>query len=200
MTLKLLGNRKRGLAFIVSAPAGTGKTTLVQRLTNEFPCVIASVSFTTRKPRIGEIEGLHYHFIDQSEFEKKIEKGDFLEYVSLYGCYYGTSRDWVENQLNKGKHVVMVIDTQGAKLLRDLYPAISIFVEPPSLAELERRLHARGSESLSKIAERLEIAAQELESIKYYDYQIINDDFEIAYQVLKSIFIAEEHRVLSDNH
>lgn len=199
MALQLLGNKKRGLVFIVSAPAGTGKTTLVERLTSEFPCVIASISCTTREPRLGEVEGQHYHFIGEQEFEEKIQQGEFLEYVRLYGYYYGTSRQWVEERLAAGKHVVLVIDTQGALLLRKVYPAIAIFVRPPSLNELERRLLSRGTEPLKKIVERLKIAELELETVKYYDYEIINDDLEIAYQVLKSIFIAEEHRVLSDN-
>lgn len=199
MTLKVLGNRKKGIAFIVSAPAGTGKTTLVERLVEEFPCVMASISYTTREPRGGEIEGLHYHFISDAEFQEKIAMGDFLEHVRLYGYSYGTSKEWVEARLNEGKHVVMVIDTQGAQLLKKIFPAVSIFVQPPSLAELERRLHGRATEPPAKIQERIQIAKQELDAVKNYDYQIINDDLEVAYQVLRSIFIAEEHRVLSGN-
>ena len=117
MTLKLLGNAKRGLAFIVSAPAGTGKTTLVQMLTDEFPCVVANISYTTRQPRGDEVHGRDYHFLTVAEFEEKIVAGDFLEHVELYNNYYGTSRRWIESQLDAGKHVVLVIDTQGAALL-----------------------------------------------------------------------------------
>lgn len=195
MVLKLLGNRKRGLAFIVSAPAGTGKTTLVDKLVEEFPNVVANISFTTRPPRVGEIEGVHYRFIDKDQFKEKIAAGEFLEHVCLYDEYYGTSRKWIEERLNLGKHVVLVIDTQGAMFLRDKYPAISIFVKPPSLEELQRRLEGRQTETQQKIEERLQIAQHEIEALKYYDYEIVNDDLEIAYQVLRSIFIAEEHRV-----
>lgn len=195
MALKLLGNRKRGLAFIVSAPAGTGKTTLVEKLAEEFPSVIMNISYTTRSPRLGEIKGVHYHFISEDQFKKMVSAEEFLEHVCLYGEYYGTSRKWIEERLNAGKHVVLVIDTQGAIFLRDKYPAISIFVKPPSLEELKRRLNGRGTETQQKIEERLKIAQQEIEALKYYDYEIVNDDLEVAYQVLKSIFIAEEHRV-----
>lgn len=195
MALKLLGNRKRGLAFIVSAPAGTGKTTLVEKLAEEFPSVLLNVSYTTRLPRTGEIDGVHYHFISKTQFKERIAAEEFLENVCLYGEYYGTSRKWIEERLNAGKHVVLVIDTQGAIFLRDKYPAISIFVKPPSLEELERRLSGRGTETQQKIEERLAIAQQEIEALKYYDYEIVNDNLEVAYQVLRSILIAEEHRV-----
>lgn len=195
MVLQLLGNRKRGLAFIVSAPAGTGKTTLVNMLTKEFPCVVANVSYTTRKPRQGEIEGTHYHFVNKEEFKKRIEAGEFLEYVCLYEEFYGTSRKWIEERLSAGKHVVLVIDTQGAVFLKDKFPAISIFLKPPSIEELEKRLNKRATESYQKIIERLEIAEQEIEALKYYDYEIVNDNLKVAYEAFKSIFIAEEHRI-----
>lgn len=198
MVLKPLGNTKRGLAFVVSAPAGTGKTTLVQMLANEFPCVVPNISYTTRQPRGTEVDGRDYHFLTVPEFEAKIAAGDFLEYVNLYGNYYGTSRKWIEAQLDLGKHVVLVIDTQGAAILRKKFPAVAIFVRPPSVLELKRRLQGRGTESLERIEERLELAEEELKAVKYYDYLIINDDLEVAYQVFRSIFIAEEHRVLSD--
>lgn len=191
----LLGNHKRGRAFVVSAPAGTGKTTLVEKLTKEFPCVVESVSYTTRLPRPGECEGIHYHFVSQDVFKQMILEGLFLEYVTLYDEYYGTSRQWVINQLESGKHVVLVIDTQGAMRLKGTFPATFIFIQPPSLEELCRRLERRRTESQEVIEKRLVWAKQELEMVKYYDYQIINDDFSIAYEVLKSILIAEEHKI-----
>lgn len=196
MSLKLLGNRKRGCTFIVSAPAGTGKTTLVNRLAQEFPCVVQSVSYTTRIPRPGEVEGVHYNFISKAAFEKKIDEGEFLEFVCLYGYYYGTSRKWLERNLDAGKHVVLVIDIQGANYLRERVDAIAIFILPPAMEELKRRLEFRGTETNEKIEERLSLAEEELKAVELYDYAIINDDLEIAYQVLRSIFIAEEHRVL----
>lgn len=190
----LLGEINEGLIFIVSAPAGTGKTTLVQRLVEEFPSIIASISFTTRKPREGEVSGVHYHFITESEFEAKIATADFLEYVKLYGTYYGTSQQWIKEQQQKGKHVVLVIDTQGALHLKGRIEAISIFIRPPSVEILRQRLIQRQTESSEMIEKRLEWAQKELEAAQLYDYQLVNDELEIAYQVFKSIFIAECHR------
>ncbi len=195
--LKILGNVERGQLFVLSAPAGTGKTTLVQMLTEEFPCVITSVSFTTREPRPSENQGEHYHFVSVEEFDRKVVSNDFLEYVQLYGHFYGTSNEWVEEQLNTGKHVILVIDTQGALQLMGKVPLCSIFLMPPSPTELRRRLKGRKTESESIIEERLEWANQELERCRYYDYCIINDDLQTAYQVLKSILIAEEHKVIT---
>lgn len=195
MPQKLLGESKKGALFIVSAPAGTGKTTLVQMLVQEFSCIIESISYTTRPPRSGEIQGVHYYFVSEEEFEGKVASGDFLEHVSLYGYRYGTSRSWVDSQLNLGKHVVLVIDTQGAIQLKDRCVATYIFVGPPSIEELRRRLLKRGTESLEKIEQRLAIVNKELLAVKYYDYLIVNRDLNVAYQVLRSIVIAEEHRI-----
>lgn len=193
--MSLLGNLKRGLVFILSAPAGTGKTTLVQRLVNEFPVVLASVSYTTRAPRAGEVNGLHYHFVDEAEFLSRIAKDEFIEYVQLYGNYYGTSRVWLEEQLDQGKHVFLVIDTQGALLLKEKIKATYIFVSPPSLEVLEKRLLVRKTESQDVIQKRLGWAQQEMTAKDAYDYLIVNDELDTAYQVLRSIVIAEEHRI-----
>lgn len=190
----LLGESTEGLIFVVSAPAGTGKTTLVQMLAQEFPSIIASISYTTRKRREGEIEGTHYHFISDSEFKAKIAAADFLEYVELYGTYYGTSRQWIKEQVYKGKHVVLVIDTQGALKLKGQIPAILIFIRPPSVEVLRARLLQRRTETLEIVEKRLAWAQRELEVAQEYDYQLINDRLETAYQVLRSIFIAECHR------
>ena len=195
MTLGLLGNLKKGLLFILSAPAGTGKTTLVQLLVRDFPCVVASISCTTRQPRPGEENERDYYFISKEEFRNRVQAGDFLEHVELYGDFYGTSKRWVEEKLGQGKHVILVIDTQGAKLLKDKMKAISLFVAPPSLSELERRLKLRKTESAEGIENRLRWAQKEMESQNEYDYLIVNDDLSNAYQVLRSILIAEEHRV-----
>lgn len=190
----LLGGIDIGLLFIVSAPAGTGKTTLIRKLVHEFPSIIASISFTTRAPREGEIDGKDYHFITEEEFKRKIVEDDFLEYVKLYDTYYGTSSQWVKEQQQKGKHVVLVIDTQGALQLKKWIPVTSIFVRPPSIEVLRQRLIQRQTESLEMVEKRLEWAGQELIAGKEYDYQLINDNLDIAYQVLRSIFIAECHR------
>lgn len=195
MSTRLLGALPRGLVFIVSAPAGTGKTTLVQLLVEEFSCVVSSVSFTTRAPRPGEINGVHYHFVTEEAFAQKISKGEFLEYVRLYGDYYGTSRVWLEEQRQQGKHVVLVIDTQGAMQLKGKIDAITVFVSPPSIAELERRLLLRKSEPPDVIEQRLQWAHEEMRAQEHYNYKVINDDLNIAYQALRSILIAEEHKI-----
>ena len=195
MKTKLLGNSKMGLAFVVSAPAGTGKTTLVQMLAQEFSCIVESVSFTTRLQRPGEIAGVHYNFVSNEEFESKIASNDFLEFVQLYGCYYGTSHRAVQELQRQGKHVILVIDTQGAQQLKTWFPATFIFLQPPSLEILRERLVLRKTETLPVIEQRLAIAEKEIEASCHYDYCIINDDLSTAYQVLRSIIIAEEHRI-----
>lgn len=196
--------KKEGLIFIVSAPAGTGKTTLVKRLVQEFPHVKTGISYTTRKPRQGEINGVDYNFIEESEFKAKIHAGELLEYVQLYGFYYGTSSSWVEEQIKNGHHVVLVIDTQGGlnlKLkgsslgLKSKVHAVFIFIEPPSLEELKRRLLIRKTEPDHVIEQRLACAAREMQQGKQYDYKIINDQIDAAYHVLRSILVAEEHRI-----
>lgn len=194
MKTTLLGNRKRGLLIIVSAPAGTGKTTLVKMLTNEFSNVLQSVSYTTRAPRGTEIDGLDYHYINPQEFEKMIRKNRFLEHALIYKDHYGTDAEWVEEQLENRKHVVLVIDTQGGLQLKGKIPAVFVFIEPPSMNVLRHRLEKRKTEPEAKIAERLEWAKKEIETGRQYDYRIINDDLDTAYQVLRSIVIAEEHK------
>ncbi len=195
MTQRLLGNLTRGMVFIVSAPTGTGKTTLIQMLQREFACVVPSISFTTRAPRPDEVDGVHYYFISLAEFKAKIAGGELLEYVELYGQYYGTSRIWMDDQLDHGKHVVLVIDTQGARYLRGKIQATSIFLSPPSIEELERRLRSRQTDSDEVILKRMAWVKDEMLAKNEYDYLIINDDLSTAYQALRSILIAEEHRI-----
>lgn len=195
MSASVDGSVKKGLLFILSAPAGTGKTTLVNMLTKEFPHVIASISYTTREARAGEVNGEHYFFISKEEFVNRIHADEFLEHVELYGNYYGTSGIWVKNKLSQGKHVILVIDTQGAKLLRGKIELVTIFVAPPSIDELERRLRLRKTESEEVIEKRLDWAKKELTAQNNYDYLIINDDLSKAYEALRSILIAEEHRI-----
>lgn len=197
MIHKVLGNKRKGRVFIVSAPAGTGKTTLVDMIKEEFPFIVQSISYTTRKPRGKEVNGVDYFFISHEEFQQKIVNEDFLEYVRLYDQSYGTSRAWVEEQLESGNHVVLVIDTQGAMKLKKRIDSVSIFVTPPSFEELKSRLIERRTDSHENISLRLEWAKKELLHAKYYDYEIVNDDLKIAYDVLRSIFIAEEHRVIN---
>jgi guanylate kinase len=185
----------RGLLFILSAPAGTGKTTLIQLLTNEFPHVTASISYTTRQPRAGEVNAVHYYFVSTEEFLERRKNEEFLEHVQLYGHYYGTSKLWVEKQLAMGNHVFLVIDTQGALLLKGVTEARLIFLIPPSLNELEQRLKKRKTESDSIISTRLKWAEKEMQLYNQYDYLIVNDVLSTAYDALRSILVAEEHRV-----
>lgn len=190
----VLGGLERGLLFVISAPAGTGKTTLVRMLRDEFSCVVESVSYTTRNIRPNEIAGRDYNFITESEFEEKIKEGDFLEYANVFGNFYGTSKKYVESQQDKGKHVLLVIDTQGAMQLKKKLKAIFVFISPPNLDELRSRLMSRKSESDEAIAHRLSWAEREIAMAKNYDYHIINDHLKTAYDVLRSILIAEEHK------
>lgn len=199
MSNKLLGNISQGLLFVISAPAGTGKSTLVEMILTEFPEEIAeSCSSTTRQPRPGEIAKHHYEFISIPEFENKIYSGAFLEYAKVFGNYYGTRTEEVRRLLQKGKHVILVIDTQGALQIMEQNPfafnPVFIFIKPPSLEELKNRLFKRKTEDEEKIQERLLWAKQELAVAPRYDYLITNDDLGTTYQVLRSIFIAEEHK------
>jgi guanylate kinase len=191
---QLLGLKKTGLTFVISAPAGTGKTTLVRMLTKEFSCVTESVSYTTRKPRAGEVEGRDYFFITKKEFEEKIKAGEFLEYAEVFGHLYGTSKRFVVEEQNKGKHVVFVIDTQGALQLMGKFEAVFIFISPPHLEELKKRLHERKSETEETMAHRLSWAQKEMALKHRYDYHIVNDRLQTAYEVLRAILIAEEHK------
>src|SRR3972149_5472256 len=195
MIQKLLGNLSEGLVFVLSAPAGTGKTTLVKMLQNEFPCIIGSMSCTTLAPRSGEVPGKDYHFISQEEFAGKIKNGDFLEYATVFENYYGTSKEYVLKEQKKGKHVMLVIDTQGAmQIKKNGLPAVFIFISPPSLLVLKERLFKRKTESAAVIEQRLSWAKDEMALAPQYDYHIVNDNLENAYQILRSIIISEEHR------
>lgn len=195
MSKKVLGNKKPGLLFVISAPAGTGKSTLVEMILKEFPEEIAeSCSSTTRQPRPGEIAKKHYEFISKQEFEEKIAACEFLEYAKVFGNYYGTRKEEVARLQAEGKHVVLVIDTQGALQIMGKTPAVFIFISPPTFEELRRRLVNRRTEDEEKIQERLLWAKQEIALAPRYDYHIVNDHLDVTYQVLRSIFIAEEHK------
>lgn len=191
----LLGGLQKGMVIVISAPAGTGKTTLSKMLMDEFPSVTESISCTTRKKRRGEIEDVHYHFMDNETFEDKIEAGEFLEYAKVFGNYYGTLKAHVDQKCHRGHHVLLVIDTQGALELKEQgYPAVYIFIEPPSIGELRQRLFNRKTEQEQHIEERLKWAEKEMELKKHYDYIVKNDNLHRAYDILRSILIAEEHK------
>ncbi|RKQ61747.1 guanylate kinase [Thermovibrio guaymasensis] len=186
-------SRERGLLIVISAPSGTGKTTLTRMLLKEFPNIEFSISFTTRKPRPGEVNGKDYWFISREEFLKRIEEGDFLEWAEVYGNLYGTSKSQVLKALNEGKDVLLDIDTQGALQVKKNFPeAVLIFILPPSLEELERRLRNRGTDPEEVIEKRLKVAREEIKRAKFYDYIVVNDVLEVAYNKLKSIISAEK--------
>ncbi|AEA79585.1 guanylate kinase [Vibrio cholerae] len=184
----------KGTLYIVSAPSGAGKSSLIAALLEQNPtyAMKVSVSHTTRGMRPGEQDGVHYHFVEKEHFIELIGKGEFLEYAEVFGNYYGTSRVWIENTLNKGIDVFLDIDWQGARQIRSQMPeAKSIFILPPSKEELERRLNTRGQDSEAVIAKRMGEAKSEISHYSEYDYVIINDDFDVALMDFKAIIRAE---------
>lgn len=188
-------NISKGNLFVVSAPSGAGKTTLCRKLCEDIDFIRHSVSYTTRKPRPGEIDGIHYSFVDEDEFRSMINEGEFLEWAEVHGNFYGTSKRKVEELVNSGIDVILDIDTQGAKQIRDnWYGSISIFILPPSMEELRNRLTGRMSDPEDVIRKRLQKARDEIREYKNYDYVIVNDIFEHALQKVKAIIIAERSR------
>lgn len=182
----------KGSLFIISAPSGAGKTSLVGKLIEEDSRIVVSISSTTRGIREGEENGVNYHFLSVDQFEEKIEQGDFLEHAKVFDNYYGTSKSSVENQLNAGKDVILEIDWQGAQQVRKLIPdATSIFILPPSREELLRRLNGRGTDSPEVINKRMEEASSEMSHYHEFDYIVINNRFDTALAQLKSIFCAK---------
>ena len=181
----------RGSLFIVSAPSGAGKTSLVAALVAQMPNVCISVSHTTRAMRPGEEEGVNYHFTDRESFLKLVADGRFLEHAEVFGNLYGTSADWVEQKLAEGLDVILEIDWQGAVQVRHLVPeATSIFILPPSLSELEKRLRGRGQDDDAVIAHRLSGAQEEMAHYAEFDYLVVNDTFDHALGDLKAILHA----------
>lgn len=183
-----------GIPIIVSAPSGAGKTSLVSALVKELPNLKVSISHTTRAIRPGEVDGVNYHFISTAEFEKKIAENEFLEYAKVFKNYYGTSRQWLSEELQQGSDVILEIDWQGAQQVRQFFSeALSIFIFPPSLTVLETRLIQRGQDDANTIAIRLQEARHEMSHFPEFDYLVINDDFQTALIELKSIIIAAKH-------
>ena len=176
-----------GTLFVVSAPSGAGKTSLVTALADAVPSLVISVSHTTRPMRDMEADGKDYHFIDEQQFRSMLGEGDFLEHAEVFGNYYGTSSQWVDENLAEGFSVLLEIDWQGAQQVRRLHPCVGIFVLPPSLEALEERLRARGQDSDEVIADRLAEAVTEIAHYAEFDYLVINDEFEPALGELKAI-------------
>ena len=180
---------KRGHLYVIAAPSGAGKTSLLQALLKRRPAVSFSVSCTTRKPRAGELDGRDYHFIDRSGFEKLIGTDEFIEHANVFGNLYGTRRSVVEAALAEGRDLILEIDWQGAKQVRERLPeAVQIFILPPSRAELEARLRRRASDSDEAIARRLQESVLEMSHWRDFDYVIVNRDFDRALAELEAIF------------
>ena len=186
----------RGLLFIVSAPSGTGKTTLVERLVQRMPSLRMSRSFTSRPPRPGEADGVDYNFISRDRFERMIGAGGFLEWADVFGNLYGTGHRETESALASGADLVLVIDVQGARQVRrTAFEHVGIFVLPPSFDVLCSRLRARSKDSPDQIAHRLEVARREVTAVEEYDYVVINDEVEAAVRRLEAIVEAERLRL-----
>ncbi len=177
-----------GTLFIVSAPSGTGKTSLVNALVRDTNHLKLSISHTTRKARPKEIDGYNYHFISEKKFKQMEMAGVFMESANVFGNYYGTSQDTVQKMLDEGHDVVLEIDWQGAEQIKKRFPeSISIFILPPSIQALQERLEGRGQDSADVIAHRMEKAIAELKHYHKADYLVVNDDFEEALKSLKAI-------------
>ena len=189
---------RRGILFVVSAPSGAGKTTLVERI-RQTPNLFYSVSCTTRAPRAGEIDGEDYQFLSDAEFRQRVEKGDFLEYARVHGDHYGTLREPVVTSLKRGKDVLIDIDTQGAAAIRSCSDPLvrdalaDLFIMPPDLEELRKRLLKRGTETTEQIDSRLATAAREMEHWRDYRYTIISGSVEEDLQRFRQIMNAESY-------
>lgn len=181
--------------YIISAPSGAGKTSLVKALVEKDPRVQVSVSHTTRAPRPGEVDGVNYNFIDVGIFNTMVSAGDFLEHARVFDNFYGTSRRWVEDKLAEGIDVILEIDWQGARGAREVFAdAVTIFILPPSRQALEERLQGRGQDSAEIIARRMQDAVSEMSHYNEFDYVVVNDDFSVALDELLTILASQRLR------
>jgi guanylate kinase len=185
----------KGILFIISSPSGGGKGTLIRQVLVSVPNVGYSISFTTRKPRVGEKNGREYFFVTPAEFEKMRQSGAFLEWAQVHNHFYGTTRGQVEIELHAGRDIILEIDVQGAKNVKNLLPeSVGIFIMPPSFEILSKRLERRGSENSTDLAVRLLNARGEVEHYREFDYLIINDEVSRAATQLAAVFLAERAR------
>jgi guanylate kinase len=191
-----MSSEGRGQLLVVSSPSGAGKSTLCRRLREEFEDLAFSISYTTRAPRPGETDGVEYHFVDVGAFQKMVARDEFAEHALVHGNMYGTSAATVEAVLASGRDLIFDIDFQGGRQLRARFgeDVVLVFILPPSLEELERRLRSRATDAADVIARRLEVARSEMEHYSEYDYLIVNDDLDPAYDALRGIYLACRHR------
>jgi len=190
-----MNTQNPGLMLVMCAPSGTGKTTLVKRLLKEFPGFAFSVSYTTRKPRPGETPGQDYHFVSAEKFKGLIEKGFFAEWAEVHGNFYGSPRQATLNLLSKGKDVLFDVDVQGAsQLKRSMDRGAYVFIFPPSREELLSRIKKRGADNEDTIQRRMQNAREEIAQSGIFDYWIVNDDLEAAYDRLRAVYLAERSR------
>ncbi len=183
------------LLLIVSSPSGAGKTTLCTRLLLEFQNVTFSISHTTRRPRPGEVDGKDYHFVDTPTFEAMVARDQFIEWAHVHGNRYGTARSEIERAATTGIDLIFDVDFQGAKQIKHQYPdAVGVFILPPSITELERRLTARGTESPDSLKRRFQAALDEIGHHALFDYLIVNDVLDASYDQLRAVLIAERQR------
>jgi len=184
-----------GMFIAVTGPSGSGKTSICKALLETFPQLRFSVSLTTRQPRPAETDGKDYHFVTEKEFHERIDRGDLIEWAENFGQLYGTSRETMERALRDGHDLLLDVDTRGARALKRAWPGgIFVFVIPPSIEELERRLRGRGSETEETIRRRFDNALSEIREIVWYDYIIMNDQLDAAIERLRSIYVAETCR------
>lgn len=188
-------NKRQGILLVVSAPSGAGKTTLCKAITESMENLTHSVSYTTRRPRPGELDGRDYYFVTEERFRSMTDAGDFAEYANVHSNLYGTSKRVLNEMVSEGIDVILDIDTQGARQIRNAYPtAVFIFIMPPSLPILEERLRGRKSDPEEVIRLRMSRAIEEMRDYSLYDYLIVNRDFERALAELKAIISAERCR------
>ena len=190
----------KGLLYVISGPSGAGKGTICKRVLDELD-IDLSISMTTRKPREGEVHGVNYYFVTREEFQERIAEDGFFEYAQVYENYYGTPKQMVMEQLAKGRDVLLEIDTQGALNVKNAYPeGVAIFLLPPSLEELRKRLTGRGTETPEAIELRLSKTLNEISCMTEYDYCVVNDDLEVAVDQVVSIMKAEHSKVSRGVH
>ena len=189
-----MSETRKGMLLVISGPSGTGKGTLIKMLMEKDPTLVFSVSATTRAPREGEIDGVHYHFVSDEKYDQLVAEGAFVEYANVHGKRYGTLRSEVYGRLEKGENVVLDIDVQGAlNVIESEKEKVSIFLLPPSMQELRRRLTDRGTETPEQIETRLHNAIWEITQKDKYEYKVINDDMNECLRVLQAIIEAEKH-------